>query len=66
MPVFVTVLRFIGVVIALCFCDGSSAATRLPRYGMFVYSNFRIALRLDARTRCSATHLPNCRTASLL
>lgn len=43
MPTCVNFLRWIGVVMALCFCDGSAAATRLPRYGMFVYSNLCVS-----------------------
>jgi hypothetical protein len=43
MPAFVKTFRFIGVVVALCLCDGAAAAAKPPRYGVFVYSSFCIS-----------------------
>ncbi|MDB5756399.1 MAG: hypothetical protein JWR56_2827, partial [Massilia sp.] len=43
MSTFVTIFRFISVVMALCFCNGLAAAKSLPRYGVFVYSNFCVS-----------------------
>jgi hypothetical protein len=43
MSTFVTIFRFISVVMALCFCNGLATAKSLPRYGVFVFSNFCVS-----------------------